>query len=238
MRIHVHTIICSKQYLVRELWNGNKATGFIKRHDRLGRSTSLSLELENSLETTAHLITWVPDPILFARQCLSIPFFPLDIVNRIATRTPVKFGNEETSWAATRVHCSKVVYYISFRLLYFVSGTKRIVLRRKLSYFVDRTHIILKEFEKVGNLKLFVNFSILALRFPVSFYERNLELLLKKFSVSKEEKLCWNVLFTKLILDILMTIQEYLKYSERHSTISKIVQDTFLKKKTLNVIES
>lgn len=35
-----------------------------------------------------------------------------------------------------------------------------------------------------------------------------------------------------------MTIQEYLKYSERHSTISKIVQDTFLKKKTLNVIES
>lgn len=189
MRIHVHTIICSKQYLVRELWNGNKATGFIKRHDRLGRSTSLSLELENSLETTAHLITWVPDPILFARQCLSIPFFPLDIVNRIATRTPVKFGNEETSWAATRVHCSKVVYYISFRLLYFVSGTKRIVLRRKLSYFVDRTHIILKEFEKVGNLKLFVNFSILALRFPVSFYERNLELLLKKFSVSKEEKL-------------------------------------------------
>lgn len=156
-------------------------------------------------------------------------------MNRIATRTPVKFGNEETSWAATRVHCSKVVYYISFRLLYFVSG---IVLRRKLSYFVDRTHIILKEFEKVGNLKLFVNFSILALRFPVSFYERNLELLLKKFSVSKEEKLCWNVLFTELILDILMTIQEYLKYSEHHSTISKIVRDTFLKKKTLNVIES
>lgn len=136
-------------------------------------------------------------------------------MNRIATRTPVKFGNEETCWAATRVHCSKV-YYISFRLLYFVSGTKRIVLRRKLSYFVDRTHIILKEFEKVGNLKLFVNFSILALRFPVSFYERNLELLLKKFSVSKEEKLCWNVLFTELILDILMTIQEYLKYSEHH----------------------
>lgn len=159
MRIHVHTIICSKQYLVRELWNGNKATGFIKRHDRLGRSTSLSLELENSLETTAHLITWVPDPILFARQCLSIPFFSLDIVNRIATRTPVKFGNEETCWAATRVHCSKV-YYISFRLLYFVSGTKRIVLRRKLSYFVDRTHIILRvrkswKFEAVCQLLYF-----------------------------------------------------------------------------------
>lgn len=160
MRIHVHTIICSKQYLVRELWNGNKATGFIKRHDRLGRSTSLSLELENSLETTAHLITWVPDPILFARQCLSIPFFSLDIVNRIATRTPVKFGNEETCWAATRVHCSKV-YYISFRLLYFVSGNEAnrftkeiIVLRWSHAHYPQRVRKSWK-FEAVCQLLYF-----------------------------------------------------------------------------------
>ena len=128
--------------MVRELWNGNKATGFIKRHDRLGRSTSLSLELENSLETTVHLITWVPDPISFTRQCLSIPnLFSLSIswiVSKSnAHSREIRKGNEETSLAATWVHCSKVVpfvYYISFQ------ERKRIVLQRKLSNFINHMH--------------------------------------------------------------------------------------------------
>lgn len=102
-----------------------KATGFIKRHDRLGRSTSLSLELENSLETTVHLIIWVPDPILFTWQCLSILslFFFLDIVDGIEEQRALPWNSErkrrnEESCAATWVHCSKVVrfaYYISFQ---------------------------------------------------------------------------------------------------------------------------
>lgn len=173
-----------------------KATGFIKRHDRLGRSTSLSLELENSLETTVHLIIWVPDPILFTWQCLSILSLFFSSISWMVSKSnahsrEIRKENEETKKVAQRHEYIVAKSFVLLTIFRFrnkaIRFTKEII---KLHWsHTHVTHVILKV-EKVGNLKLFVNFSTLALWFPVSFYKRNLELLLKKFSVSKEEKLC------------------------------------------------
>lgn len=243
VRIHIHAIICSKQYLVRELWNGNKATGFIKRHDRLGRSTSLSLELENSLETTVHLITRVLIRYYSLGNAFRFPaFFPSIswIVSKSRSAHSRKIRKKRVARRRCSVHCSKLVrfvWYISFQeRIEFYGGNYQ--------NFVDHAHTSYPQswkswkFEAVCRLLYFG--TLISSFFPqekswtpfkeVFSRQRRKTVLERSFHRANSRWFWWR-------------FKKYPKYSELFVPpfVSKIVQmctSLKKKKKTLNVIES